>query len=84
MRLLALAAATSLALASSGCLALAVPPTVGVAGGALVGGVKNAAGGHVSVAGHALAGGLIGVVFDAVVVVIVVSTVLGDLHHWGD
>jgi hypothetical protein len=79
MRLVSLALMASLAVAP-GCLA--VPPLVGATGGALVAAVRNGGGDQdVSVAGHAVIGGLAGLVVDAIVIVTLIVTVDAIFAH---
>jgi hypothetical protein len=79
MRVVSLILIASLAVAP-GCLA--VPPLVGATGGALVAAVQNDGGDqHASVAGHALVGGLVGLVVDAMVIVITIATFSTIFDH---
>lgn len=69
MRLISLAVIASLATAP-GCALLAIPPAIGAAGGAAVAGAENQGGHHASVAGHAVAGAVVGLVVDALMVAV--------------
>jgi hypothetical protein len=70
MRLASFAVIASL---SSGCAAVLIPPAIGVAGGTAVGIVHKAVDDDASVAVHTLAGGVLGVVVDVVLVAVLAN-----------
>jgi hypothetical protein len=66
MRFVSLSVIAALAFAP-GCLALAVPPAVGFAGGVVTGTVVNVAGGKGSIGAYGVVGGLAGVAVDVII-----------------
>lgn len=79
MRLVSLAVITSLAIAP-GCVFYATPPLVGAAGGVLVAGARNIGDDHHSYAKHALVGTVLGIAFDAVMIVLFASALDGGFR----